>query len=66
MKPDLVLLTRGDEQQLGVFGGQELADGVLPPPLAPVWQRLAPSVVGVGGFIPTGGQRLDNAGLPSA
>src|SRR5215470_8392385 len=52
MESDLVLLTSSDEEQVGVFGSQELADGVLAPPLASVRQRLAPSVVGVDGLYP--------------
>jgi hypothetical protein len=47
MEADLVLLAPSDEQHVRVLGGQQLFDGVLPPPLAAVWQWLAPPVVGV-------------------
>jgi hypothetical protein len=53
MEPDLVLLAAGDEQHLGVLGAQELADRVLPPALAAVRHRLAPSVVRIDGLEPT-------------
>ena len=44
MEADLVLLTPGDEQHVRVLDGQELLDGVLPPPLAAVRKRLTPPV----------------------
>lgn len=63
MEADLILLTPSDEQHVRVLGGQELFDGVLPPPLAAVRKRLAPPVIGVKGLVPAGGKRLDDAGL---
>jgi hypothetical protein len=57
MESDWVLLTPSDELQTGVFGSQELADGVLAPPLAPIRQRLAPPAAGVDGLIPVSSQR---------
>jgi hypothetical protein len=63
MESDWVLLTSSDEQQVGVFGSQELADGVLAPPLASIPQRLAPSV-GVDGLIPASSQRWATLNFP--
>jgi hypothetical protein len=64
LEADLVLLAPGDEQHVRVLGGQELFDGVLPPPLVAVRQWLVPSVVGVNGLVPAGSKRLDNTGFP--
>jgi hypothetical protein len=55
----VVVLTPGDEQHVRVLDGQELFDGVLPPLLAAVRQRLAPLVVGIDGLVPAGSKRLD-------
>jgi hypothetical protein len=66
MEADLILLAPGDEQHVRVLGGQELSDGVLPPPLAAVRHRLAPAIVGIYGLVPAGSKRLDNTGLPGS
>ena len=60
----LVLLAARDEQDVGVFGGQQCLDGVFPPPLTAVRQRLGPPFVGVDRFEPASGQLADNARLP--
>jgi hypothetical protein len=64
LEADLILRTPGDEQHLRFLDGQELLDGVLPPPLAAGRQRLAAPIVGINGLIPAGSKRLDNTGLP--
>jgi hypothetical protein len=66
METDLVLLAPGDEQDGCVLGVQERGDSVFPPPLPPVWQRLAPATVGVDGLVSERRQLADHAGLPSA
>jgi hypothetical protein len=63
MEQDLVFLAAGHEQHVGVFGGQEGSDGILPPPLAAIGQLLAPAVVSVDGLVPEVGQCADDAGL---
>jgi hypothetical protein len=64
MESDWVRLTPSDEQQTGVFGSQELADGVLAPPLAPIRQRLAPPATGVDGLVPASSQRWATLDFP--
>lgn len=64
LEADLVLLTSCDEQHVRVLDVQELFDGVLPPFLAAVRQRLAPSVIGVNSLVAAGIKRRDDAGLP--
>jgi hypothetical protein len=59
-----VLLALGDEQHLGVLGVQHLPDGVLPLPLPPVRQRLAPAVISVNRLIPQAGQLPDRLARP--
>lgn len=61
MEADLVLLAPGDEQHIGVLGVQEPGDGVFAPPLPPVWQMLAPAVVGVDGLVSQCCQLADHA-----
>jgi len=66
METDLVLLAPGDEHHICVLGVQQRSDRVFPPPLPPIWQRLAPAIVGVDGLIPERRQLADHAGLPRA
>ena len=60
MEPDLVFLAAGHEQYVGVFGGQEGSDGILPPPLAAIRQLLTPALIGVDGLVSQVGQRTDD------
>jgi hypothetical protein len=64
MEAGLILLAPSDEQHARVLGGQQLMDGVLPPPLTAVWQWLAPPVVGVNGLVTAGSKRRYDTGLP--
>jgi len=60
MEPDLVFLAAGHEQHVGVFGGQEGGDGILPPPLAAIRQLLTPPIIGVDGLVSEVGQCADD------
>jgi len=61
-----ILFASGHEQHVGVLGGQQGLDGVLPPPLAAIWLRLAPPGVGVHRLVAQPGEPGDQARFPGA